>query len=746
MTATPQSILKDTFGYDQFLPGQKEVIDNILQRRDSLAIMPTGGGKSLCYQIPSLILPGITIVVSPLIALMKDQIDQLQQLGVQAVTLNSSLAARQYFKNTEQIRSGKIRLIYMAPETLLTERVSNLLTGVQVDLLVIDEAHCISEWGHDFRPEYREIIKMRKELPGVTCLALTATATHRVRADIKKSLGFDDHNEFISSFDRKNLVIEVNPKENPLQQAVDMINQFPGRPGIIYCFSRKQVDELSEELNRRNFSAQPYHAGLNDETRHQNQEAFIRDDANIIVATVAFGMGINKPDVRYVLHYDLPKSLEGYYQEIGRAGRDGQTSVCRLLFSYGDKNKIKYILRQKSGKERAAAEDQFDALLRYVEMSGCRRKPLLAYFGETYSAGTCGMCDWCMSSQEKTVDITIPAQKFLSCVKRTGEVFGSAHITDILMGVKTEKVQTHNHQSLSTFGIGRDWSKSQWLQLADQLYELQLIEKTGTFNSLKLTENAVEALHNRTTITAIKPRLQRSLFESGNSPGRRTTTSPEKQAAATRRERMPEADTRLYEELRQLRKEIADQQHIPPYAIFADRTLVEMAAYHPHTENSIKQIHGVGSVKIERFGKTFLQAIVNFCKNNNLKEIPKKTSSSNYQEKEPANKTPRVVEVTNDFLSGSSIDSLAKKYGIMPRSVISYFVKYVKVGRRIPHAEKFLAYSRVSEPVRNQVLAAFSELGAEYLQSVYLRMNEKVDFNELRILQLYFLSTQKKSE
>ena len=318
----------------------------------------------------------------------------------------------------------------------------------------------------------RNIVKssnFARNFPGSSASRLPLPLRTGYRADIKKSLGFDDHNEFISSFDRKNLMIEIIPKVNALQQAVEMINQFPGRSGIIYCFSRKQVDELSAELTRRNFSALPYHAGLTDNIRRRNQEAFIRDDANIIVATVAFGMGINKPDVRYVLHYDLPKSLEGYYQEIGRAGRDGLTSVCRLLFSYGDKNKIQYILRQKEGKERKSAEDQFDALLRYVEMSGCRRKPLLAYFGETYTASSCGMCDSCLTSQDKVVDITIPAQKFLSTVKRSGEVFGVIHITDILMGVQSEKVQSHNHQNLSTFGIGKDWSKKQWLQLADQL-------------------------------------------------------------------------------------------------------------------------------------------------------------------------------------------------------------------------------------------------------------------------------------
>lgn len=739
MTSTPQSILKDTFGYDDFLPGQKEVIENILRHKDSLAIMPTGGGKSLCYQIPALLLPGITIVVSPLIALMKDQIDQLKQLGIPAVTLNSSLAARDYFKNTEQIRKGKIRLIYMAPETLLTGRVSDLLQNIQVDLLVIDEAHCISEWGHDFRPEYREIIKVRKELPGVICLALTATATLRVRADIKKSLGFQDHNEFVSSFDRKNLIIEVLPKDHPDEQAVEMINQFPGRAGIIYCFSRKQVDALAAELKRRKFFAQPYHAGLSDDERRMNQEAFIRDDANIIVATVAFGMGINKPDVRYVLHYDLPKSLEGYYQEIGRAGRDGQKAVCRLLFSYGDRNKIRYILGQKSGKERVAAEEQFEALLRYVETPGCRRKPLLAYFGETYKDKTCGMCDWCLASQDKMVDITIPAQKFMSCMIRSGEIFGAAHITDILMGTRTEKVLSHSHQNLTTFGIGKDWGKQDWLRLFDQLQSLNLIEKSGQFGSLKLTDAARDALRTRQTITTVKPQPQPSLFSENRSSERRDYGEPGLSRPAFRRERMPEADNGLYEILRQLRKSIADASRIPPYAIFPDRTLVEMSAYHPQTMYSLKQMHGVGSVKSERFGGAFLKAIVSFCNEHGLKEIPRRGNPVGESNTPAVSKKPRFVESTEDFIAGTSVEELCRKHNVQMHTVIGHFVKYAKTGRVIPNPDRFLAYSRVSTEVRKKVLNVFNENGAEYLNRAFSEMDGKVDFNELRVLQLYFL-------
>jgi ATP-dependent DNA helicase RecQ len=760
MTPTPQTILKDTFGYDDFLPRQREVIENVLQKKDTLAIMPTGGGKSLCYQIPALLLPGLTIVVSPLIALMKDQIDQLKQLGIPAVTLNSSLAASEYFKNTEQIRKGHTKLIYMAPETLRTDRISNLLENIKVDLLVVDEAHCISEWGHDFRPEYREIIDVRKSLKDVTCLALTATATQRVRGDIKKSLGFQDHNEFISSFDRKNLIIEVVEKSDPVKQAVEMIEQYPGRPGIIYCFSRNQVDGLADELIRRKYSALPYHAGLDDAQRKKNQEAFIRDDVNIIVATVAFGMGINKPDVRYVLHYDLPKSLEGYYQEIGRAGRDGQPATCRLLFSYGDKNKLQYIIRSKSGKERLAAEEQLDAMIHYVEASGCRRKPLLSYFGETYQQKSCGMCDWCRASEDTMVDITIPAQKFMSCVKRSGEVFGVQHIVDILMGTETEKVRSHNHQALSTFGIGRDREKADWLTLTDQLMSLNFIEKTGEFNSLKLTESAMEALRTRQTITAVKPKPQRSLFEKYkddlSSASRQNYGEPREYSSGSsrsfgepretipaRRKRMPEADNGLYEALRQLRKSIADREHIPPYAIFPDRTLVEMSAYRPQNFYTLKQIHGVGSVKSERFGDAFLKEIARYCKEHKLEETPKRGAVSLETQQEINEKKPRFVEVAREFIKGSSIDDLAKKHNVQPQTIFGHLVKYAKCGESFPNPERFLTFSHVPATVREKVLNSFDRNGSETLTQVYNELNGSVDFNELRVLQLYYVCTRK---
>jgi ATP-dependent DNA helicase RecQ len=360
---TPSYILKNTFGYDTFRPLQSEVIENVMTRRDTLAIMPTGGGKSLCYQIPALLLEGLTVVISPLISLMKDQVEQLRAFGVPALFLNSSLGPQEYQDNMEYVRRGEVKLLYVAPETLLTPRILALLAEVKVDLLTIDEAHCISEWGHDFRPEYRQIAEVRKRFPDAVCLALTATATSRVRQDIRTTLKFSTTNEFIASFNRENLYIEVLPKQDPYVQTVQMLERYKDQSGIVYCFSRKQVDELASYLAAKGYSVRPYHAGLEDSERRRNQEAFVRDDAQIIVATIAFGMGINKPNVRFVIHFDLPKSIENYYQEIGRAGRDGLFAHCLLLYSYSDVAKLSYFIDQKTGTEKCVAIEHLNAIV-----------------------------------------------------------------------------------------------------------------------------------------------------------------------------------------------------------------------------------------------------------------------------------------------------------------------------------------------------------------------------------------------
>ena len=589
-----EAILADVFGYAEFRPLQREIIGNVLAKRDTLVIMHTGGGKSLCYQIPALIFDGLTVVVSPLISLMKDQVEQLVELNAPAVHLNSSLPDEAYNRNMARLRKKGVKLLYLAPEALLAPRMLSVLSSLQVDCLAIDEAHCISEWGHDFRPEYRQIAAVRSRFPSAVCIALTATATPRVREDIRDTLRFDGSSEFISGFDRENLFLQVVSKTDPLSQTVAFLGEHPDQSGIIYCFSRRQVDELYGILEGRGFSVRPYHAGLSDADRRENQELFIRDDVQIIVATIAFGMGINKPNVRFVIHYDLPKNIDTYYQEIGRAGRDGLRADCLLLFSYGDIRKIRYFIDQKGGEEGRIAAIHLNALLQYAETDGCRRQPLLAYFGEEYAAETCAMCDNCLAGDRTRVDITIAAQKFLSCVKRTGERFGTNHIVDVLRGSQSQKVLKFKHERLSTYGIGREFSPKQWFHLSRQFLRQGLMTQDMKHGSLKLTQQAYDVFRGGETVWGII----------------------EEEQVVYRKRRVSELDYDgvLFEKLRKKRKELADRGNIPPYIVFSDRTLIEMATFCPRTRESMLIIHGVGPVKYNKYGAAFLQIIDGYCR------------------------------------------------------------------------------------------------------------------------------------
>ncbi len=710
----PDILLKSVFGYEQFRPLQREVIENVLQRRDTLVVMPTGSGKSLCYQLPALIFPGLTVVVSPLIALMQDQVAQLRELGVPALFLNSSLSLDEYRENMALVRNGKVKLLYVAPETLLMERTFDLLASVPLDCLTIDEAHCISEWGHDFRPEYRKLVAVRERFSKVICLALTATATPRVRDDIKTTLHFSDSNEFIASFNRENLLIEVAPKTDPFEQTLTFLRRYPKQSGIIYCFSRRQVDDLSTALAARGYSARPYHAGLEDGERRKNQELFIRDDIQIIVATIAFGMGINKPNVRFILHYDLPKSIEGYYQEIGRAGRDGLTAHCLLLYSYGDIQKLKYFIDQKEGQERLVAYEHLKALTRYAESDTCRRVPLLGYFGERFTTENCGMCDNCQAGEKVKVDITIPAQKFLSCVKRTGERFGMVHITDVLLGSGNQKVLKFGHQNLSTYGIGKDLTREQWMLVARQLIQRDMLIQ-DEHGSLCLSQKAYEALKNRETILGILEKPQ-----------------PAGQAEK------PAHDRDLFEILRGKRKELADKARVPPYVIFSDRTLVEMATYFPQSLNSMMDINGVGAVKLQHYGQLFLELIQAYCAHKGIQEKPK--SSAKAEENLPRPNKLRHTTVGEAYNAGKTVIMLMEEYQVKANTILDHLTRYALEGNSLRPAEDVRELSRLSEMAQETVLSAIASEGADYLRPIYDRLNGAISFEEIKILRLYFLS------
>ncbi|MDO9559955.1 MAG: DNA helicase RecQ [Syntrophales bacterium] len=586
-------LLKSVFGYDTFRPLQEEIIAHILEKKDALVVMPTGGGKSICYQIPALLFEGLTIVVSPLISLMKDQVDQLRECGVPAIFLNSTLSASQYRSHVERLKKNAVKLLYMAPEALLATRTLALLLSLKVDCFAIDEAHCISEWGHDFRPEYRQLMEIRSMLPDAACAALTATATPRVREDIKKSLRIDVANEFIGSFNRPNLFLEVAPKTRPLEQTLEFLNQYRNESGIIYCATRRQTDDLSAALHRKGYSVRPYHAGLSEEERTQNQELFIRDDVQIIVATIAFGMGINKSNVRFVVHHDLPRSIDNYYQEIGRAGRDGLPAHCLLLFGYGDIRNVQYFITQKTEQEQKVANILLSALIGFAETDLCRRIPLLQYFGEICEQVSCGMCDNCRIEKKDLVDMTIPAQMFLSCVKRTDELFGAGHIIDVLRGSKSQKVLKFRHDRLSTYGIGTVYSAGQWRHLSRQFIQKGLLICEYEHGSLKLSPKAWEVLRAKETVMG---RLEEAKKEKDGK------SKQEKEAPAT-------YDPPLFEALRKKRKELADQASLPPFTIFHDRTLKEMAARMPGTRNELAGIYGIGAAKLEKYSDIFLEII-----------------------------------------------------------------------------------------------------------------------------------------
>ena len=728
---TPHHILKNTFGYDTFRSLQREVIENVLAHRDTLAVMPTGGGKSLCYQIPSLIFDGLTVVVSPLISLMKDQVEQLRAFGVPALFLNSSLAPQEYQENMEYVKRGEVKLLYVAPETLLTPRILSLLAGVKVDLFTIDEAHCISEWGHDFRPEYRQLVEVRRRFPDAVCLALTATATSRVRQDIRTTLKFATTNEFIASFNRENLYIEVLRKRNPIAQTIQMLERYQDQSGIIYCFSRKQVDKLAGYLASKGYSVRPYHAGLEDSERRRNQEAFIRDDARIIVATIAFGMGINKPNVRFVIHFDLPKSIEGYYQEIGRAGRDGLPAHCMLLYSYSDVAKLNYFIGQKDGNEKRVAVQHLDAIVRFAEdETTCRRKPLLNYFGESTSAENCSNCDNCTSAPTPLTDITVFAQKFLSCVKRADEKFGAGHVADILLGSKNEKVQRWEHDKLSTYGIGTELTKKQWMHIARQLLTMGYLKQEGEYHTLSLTAKALETFRKRETIMGV------------------VQEAPERVRKAGKKQEELEYNHALFALLRQKRKDLADEAGVPPYVIFSDRTLLEMAAYYPQARASFLNISGVGQVKADRYGQAFLEMIKTYCEKHGLQERAlsqsitqkdKSAASVANGERGDAQITERTRLVAEAFNEGATVPVLMERHQVTRGTILEHLTKYAAAGNSLRNGEDLHALTSVTPEQKQAALAAFHELGPTLLKPIHDRLNGALNYDDLKILRLLYM-------
>ncbi|WP_092344021.1 DNA helicase RecQ [Desulfuromusa kysingii] len=590
-----EQTLNDVFGYQSFRTFQKEIVHSLIQGKDAFVLMPTGGGKSICFQIPALHRRGTAIVVSPLISLMKDQVDALRVNGVKAACCNSSLGAGELREVMAQLQADQLDLVYVAPERLLSADFLQLLQRIEISLFAVDEAHCVSQWGHDFRPEYVGLGRLRDYFPAVPMVALTATAEKQTRLDIINHLHLENAHQVIASFDRPNIRYTVIDKSKPYQQLGVFLQHHQHESGIIYCLSRKRVDEVAKKLRQDGFKAAAYHAGLSANERKQVQDDFIRDDLPIVVATVAFGMGIDKPNVRFVVHYDLPKNLESYYQETGRAGRDGLPAEALLLFGYGDIAISRGLIEKGGNPEQKRIEiHKLNAMVGFAESGTCRRRALLGYFGETLE-DDCGNCDICLNPPQR-YDASEDARKALSCVYRVGQRFGIGHVIEVLRGAKTQRIFDLHHEQLSTYGIGREQSQDHWSHLLRQLIHYGYLEQDiGNYSVLKLTEAARPLLRGEAELTITKPRVK---------PGRKKR--PERKIVGL------EYDQELFNQLRTLRKKIADRDQVPPYIVFGDASLAEMAATLPTDQETFLQINGVGQAKLQRYGHEFIEEIISF--------------------------------------------------------------------------------------------------------------------------------------
>ncbi len=710
-------LLKMHFGYDAFLPLQEDIVASVMAGRDTFALMPTGGGKSLCYELPALALPGLALVVSPLIALMKDQVDALEANGIPAAFVNSTQTTAELSQVVRQLKAGEIKLLYVAPERAIEARFADFLTTLDVSLLAIDEAHCVSEWGHEFRPAYRELRSLRRSCPAAPVIALTATATQRVRGDILSQLGLQDPAVFVSSFNRPNLSYSIVPKGRDHSILLELFEKHKGDSAIIYCGSRKDTEEMAQALSQRGIIAEPYHAGLDSEVRRATQERFIHDRTPVVVATIAFGMGINKPDVRLVIHYDLPKSIEAYYQETGRAGRDGLLSECVLFYSYAGRSKQDYFINQiEDDEERERARERLNKVIALCTLKSCRRKFLLQYLGEDWPEDNCGACDNCVQLREE-YDATEIAQKMLSAVIRTGERFGAAHVIDVLRGSRAERVLTQGHDQLSVYGIAADSSRDDLRNLVEELKrEGMLTVADGEFPTLAVSSRGREFLRDRERLALSRP-VEREVVSSSRSRNSRGESG--------------DYDVELYNALSALRKRIADERGVPAFVIFGNRALQDMAHKVPRSTAEFARVSGVGHAKLEEFGGPFLERINAYAKEKGWPE-----PDSPVVQAAPENRRSGIVnqscrETGRLVSEGASLEAVAEARGIAVTTVLGHIERLVGEGLPVE-----LGHLLASTERRREIEVVFAMVGDELLRPVWEEVEGRFSYNEIRLARL----------
>jgi ATP-dependent DNA helicase RecQ len=728
-----EQALKEYFGYDAFLPGQREVVEQVIAGRDAFVLMPTGAGKSLTYQFSGLLLPGLTVIISPLIALMQDQVDRLSANGIEATFINSTLSNQERLRREQELLNQDLKLLYVAPERLLTPSFLSLLDEVQrrrgLSLLAVDEAHCVSEWGHDFRPEYRQLGSLRNRYPQTPMMALTATATERVRDDILTELRLRDPYVHIASFNRPNLYYEVRQKhQGSYRELLQLLSDKPDESAIVYCQSRRSVDTLTDALQRDGISALPYHAGLTNEQRTENQTRFIRDDVSVLVATIAFGMGISKPDVRTVVHYDMPKNLEGYYQESGRAGRDGLPAKCVLFFQYGDRAKFEFIMAQKTDEQELfLARQQLQQVMSYSQNMTCRRRTLLAYFGETYEAENCGNCDNCLRPVTELEDRTLDARKFLLCVYKTQQRFGMKHIIDVLRGANTQRIRSLGHDQLNVYGVGKELSADEWQYLGRNLLQQELLSETSDgFPILRLNERSVQILKKQRQVEIIAPPRRKKEVASSTAPAQAMALAPEEQG--------------LFHHLRDLRKQIADAQSVPPYVVFPDNSLRAMAQWRPHNEELFALMPGVGSRKLEAYAVSFTQAIKEYCEARGLEMglEPPQAERVQKAEREPKQKKEAVVKAppgpstrqqTLDlYREGRSVEEIAQERNLKPGTIVNHLAELIEAGEDID-------VEPLIQPGHYEAIAvALQQVEGEALKPVKELLGDEYAYEEIRLV------------